>query len=114
MGVKGSECEGWAIDCAPTGLQNGPTNGGIVSTPLPIRLYRVTWIKIKRESVKSGHFGTFKLDGLGFSCKTNKCSDAWTGDLGALTSRETSLMKTTLVDSVGDAGSMPLKAQVSK
>ncbi len=38
MGVKGSARQGWAVDLAPTGLQNSPTRGGVVSTPLPIKL----------------------------------------------------------------------------
>ncbi len=35
--VKGSARQGWVVDCAPTYLQNGPKNGGVISTP-PIKL----------------------------------------------------------------------------
>ncbi len=35
--VKGSARQGWVVYSAPTDLQNGPTNGGVVGTPLPIK-----------------------------------------------------------------------------
>ncbi len=35
MGTSGSVCLDWAVDGAPTDLQNGPINGGVVITPLP-------------------------------------------------------------------------------
>ncbi len=38
MGVKGSSRKDWVVDLAPTDLQNGPANGGVISTPLPIKL----------------------------------------------------------------------------
>ncbi len=38
MGVKGPACQGWVLDWEPTDLQHRPTNGGIVNTPLPIKL----------------------------------------------------------------------------
>ncbi len=38
VGVRGSARQGWVVDYAPTNLQNCPTNGGIISTPLPIKL----------------------------------------------------------------------------
>ncbi len=46
--------------------------------------HRITWIKTKREGVNSRHFGALKQGKLGWGCKANKCSDAGTGDLGAL------------------------------
>ncbi len=36
MGVKGSARQCWAADRAPTDLQDGPTNGVVVNTLLPI------------------------------------------------------------------------------
>ncbi len=56
----------------------------------PLRPHLVTWIKTKREGMKSGCFGTLKPGRLGLSSKANKCSNAGTGDLGAQTSQETS------------------------
>ncbi len=58
-------------------------------------------------------FGALKLDRLGLSCKASKCSDAGTGDLGVLTTHETSPCF-----SLGDDGStrpgwMPTQVQVS-
>ncbi len=38
MDVKGSARQGWVVDLAPADLQNDPTNGGVVSTLLPIKL----------------------------------------------------------------------------
>ncbi len=40
--------------------------------------------------MKSGCSGALKSDRLGLSCKANKCSNAGTGDLGVLTTHETS------------------------
>ncbi len=37
-GVKGSVCQGCVVDWAPAELQNDPTNGGVISTSLPIKL----------------------------------------------------------------------------
>ncbi len=55
MGVSGSVCQGWVVELEPTELQNGPTNGGVVSTPLPIKLsFLASWIKTERKGVKSG------------------------------------------------------------
>ncbi len=36
--AKGSARQGWVVDWAPTDLQNGPTNSGVVNTPLAIKL----------------------------------------------------------------------------
>ncbi len=71
------------------------------SNSYPLRPRRVTWIKTKREGVKSGCSGALKPDMLGLSCKANKCSDAGTGDLGALTTHVTSPWFT-----LGDGGSI--------
>ncbi len=73
------------VNGAPTDLQDG----GVVSTALTINVYplcprRVTWIKTKREGVKSERSGAPKPDKLGMNCKAHKCSDARTGDLGVL------------------------------
>ncbi len=51
--------------------------------------HRVTWVKTKREGVKSGCSGTLEPDRLGLSCNVNKCSDTGTGDLGVLPFYET-------------------------
>ncbi len=53
-------------------------------TPFPCDL---TWIKAKREVVKSNRFSALKPDKLGSSCKANKRTNAGTGDLGVLTTR---------------------------
>ncbi len=64
------------------------------SYPLPLR--RVTWIKTRREGgVKSGRSGALKPDRRGLSCKANKRSNGGTGDLGVITTHESSLMKMT-------------------
>ncbi len=55
-------------------------------TPTPC----VPWVKTKMEGVKSGSSGPHKPGKLGLSYKTNKCSDAGTGDLGVLPTHETS------------------------
>ncbi len=50
----------------------------------------------KGGRVKSGRSGAPKPDKLGLSCKTNKRSDAGTGDLGVLPIYEALLMKINL------------------
>ncbi len=67
----------------------------MVNTLLPCNLKTrdVTWIQTKREGVKSGRYGVHKLAKLGLNCKATKCSDTGAGDLGVLTTHETSLMK---------------------
>ncbi len=84
LGVKGSARRDWVVDKAPTDLQNTCR-----SNTYAFRTRRVTWIKTKREDVKSGRSGALKPDRLGLSCKANKCSDTGTGDLGVLTTHET-------------------------
>ncbi len=64
---------------------------------------RVTWIKIKRECVKSGCSGALIPDRLGLNCKANKCSAAGTGGLGALTAHETSHLVSPMVMSAQPA-----------
>ncbi len=54
--------------------------------------------------MKGGRSGVLKPDRLGLSCKVNKCSDAGTGNLGVLTTHETSPCF-----SLGDAGSLPTR-----
>ncbi len=71
--VKGSARQGSVVDWAPTELQNGPKNGGEVSTPLPIKLHqRVIWIKTKMDgSVKSECSGALKnWTGLAWAAKS--------------------------------------------
>ncbi len=80
-----------------TALQKGP-NGGIIDTLLPIKLLSLVFPsryldKTKNEGVKSGCSGALKLDRLGLSCKANICNDTGTGDLGVLSTHETSPMK---------------------
>ncbi len=65
--------------------------------PIPTRFPTITWIKTKREGVKSGRSGAHKPDKLGVSCKVNKCSDAEIGDLGVLPTHEA-------LPCLGDAG----------
>ncbi len=69
-----------------------------ISYPLLPR--RVTWIKTKTEGVKNVYLEALRPGRLGLRCKANKCREAGTGDLGVLTSRETSQDF-----SFGDAGS---------
>ncbi len=38
LGVKGSARQGSVVDKVPTHLQNCPINGGVISTPLPIKI----------------------------------------------------------------------------
>ncbi len=59
----------------------------------PFLSRQVTWIKIKREGVKSGRSSSLKTDKLGLNCKTNRRIDAGTWDLGVLISHETSSTK---------------------
>ncbi len=40
--------------------------------------------------MKSGYSGALAVDRLSLSCKVDKCSDTGTGDLGVLTTHETS------------------------
>ncbi len=56
----------------------------------PLRPRRVTWIKTKREGVKSGRSGAHKPDMLSLYCKANKCTDTGAEDLGVLPTHETS------------------------
>ncbi len=81
-----------AVDWAPTD-KNDPIYGGVVTTPLPIKLLvslaspsRHLDKNPKGRLVKSGR----KPDKLGSSCKANKYSDTGTGDLGVLPTHETS------------------------
>ncbi len=74
------------------------------SNSYPLRPRRITWIKMKGGGGKSGFSGALKPDRLGLSCKANKCSDVGTGDLGVLTTHETSPWF-----SLGDAVSNRLK-----
>ncbi len=97
-GCQGSVCQGWAVDWALTDLQNGPPNGGLISTPL--------W-----EGVKSGRSGAHKPDKLGMSCKANKYSHAGTGDLCVLPTQETSSLK---IDDAGSTSPGGMPPQVSK
>ncbi len=66
--IKGSVCQGWAVDWAPTDKSAHLCR----SNSYPLRSRHVTWIKTKRKGVKSG------------------CRDAGTGDLGVLPTQETS------------------------
>ncbi len=56
--------------------------------------------------MKSGCSGALKPGRLGLGCKVNKCSDAGTGDLGMLTTHETSPWL-----SLGDAASSQIKTE---
>ncbi len=62
----------------------------------------------KGGCVKSGNSGALKSDRLGVNCKANKCSDAGTGDLGVLTTCETSQCF-----SVGDAATKTSKFKLT-
>ncbi len=76
--------------CLPT---KSPS-GGVVSTPLPIKLLSLTSPSRHLDStqkggcVKSGRCSAHKPGKLGLNCKANKCSDAGTGDPGVLTTHE--------------------------
>ncbi len=54
------------------------------SNSYPLRPRRVTWIKTKRGALSN------RVCKVGLNCKANKCSDAGTGDLDVLATRETS------------------------
>ncbi len=81
-----------------------------------MRLRRVTWINTKKEGVKSGSYDVLKLSRLALTCKSNKYNEAGTGDLGVLTTNETSPMKmaTLEVNSIDGAGSTRRHNQASK
>ncbi len=66
------------------------------SNSYPLRPRRVTWVKTKREGVKSGRSSALEPGKLGMSCKANKCSDVETGELGMLPIHETSILLVTL------------------
>ncbi len=59
-----------------------------------------------REVVKGGCPGALKSDRFSLSCRANKCSDAGIGDLGVLTTQETSVCF-----ALGDVGSIRLKCK---
>ncbi len=46
LGVEGSVRQGCAVDWTPTDLQNGPTNGGVVSTHLSIKLLSLASLRL--------------------------------------------------------------------
>ncbi len=56
--------QGWIVDWAPTGLQNGPTNGGVVTTPLPIKLLPLASPGLKLEGK------VWRADALALSNRT--------------------------------------------
>ncbi len=90
MDVKGSARQGWVVDLAPADLQNDPTNGGVISPYLPIKLLSLASPSSHLEGVKSGCSNALKPGRLGLNCKANKCTDAGTGGLGVLNTHETS------------------------
>ncbi len=59
-------------------------------TPIPCVPAASPGLKPNIESVKSRRSGDHKPDTFGLSCKATKCSDAGAGDLGMLTTHETS------------------------
>ncbi len=100
MCVKRSVCQGWVVDCAPAALQKGP-NGGVVSTPLMIKLLFLASPSRHLNSNRKGgcvceewtlRCSQTEQAQLGLSCKASKYSDAGTGDLGVLTTHEISSM----------------------
>ncbi len=101
--VKGPVCQGWVVDWAPTAPQKG-ANGGIVSTPLPIKLLSLASPPRHLDSNRKGgcvceertvrRYQTRQAQ-PGLSCKASKCSYTGTGDLCVLTTQETSSMKMT-------------------
>ncbi len=100
LSVEGSARQGWMVDWAPTDLQNGPTNGGVINIPLLIKLLST----IESPGLKpKGRVCMWRADapalsnrtGLGWN--TKRCRD-W--GLGVLTTHETSPWF-----SLGDAGS---------
>ncbi len=61
MGVNGLVCQGWALGRASTGLQNSPTNRGLVSTPLANKLLSLApvlrnypWAQVETDIHVSG------------------------------------------------------------
>ncbi len=56
FGVSGSVCRGWAVDLAPTDLQSVPTNGGVVSTPLPSKLLSLASPGLKLKKTEQAWF----------------------------------------------------------
>ncbi len=50
-------CQDWTKDWAPNGLQNSPTNGSVVSIPLPSKLPSPASPSRHLEGVKSGRYG---------------------------------------------------------
>ncbi len=99
LGVKGSVYQGWVVDWTPTVLQKGP-NGGVVNTPLPIKLLSLAPPSRHLDENRKG--GCVREERTlprsqtgqaqpGLSCKATKCSGAGTGDIGVLTAHETSL-----------------------
>ncbi len=95
-GVNESVCQDWEVDSAPNDLLlNDPTNGGVVSTPLSTKPLSLNGLKPKgsmceERTLRRSQTGQAQL---GLSCKANKCSDAGTGDPGALTTQEASSME---------------------
>ncbi len=96
QGVKGSVCQGWVVDWANTALEQGQ-KGGVVSTPLPIKLLSLASPSRYLDSKRKGgfEFEEWMLQCSrtgqaqhGLSCKAAKCSDAGTGDLGVLPTHE--------------------------
>ncbi len=53
LGVNGSVCQGWVADCAPAALQKGQ-NGGVVSTPLLIKLLSLASPSCRLDSNQKG------------------------------------------------------------
>ncbi len=91
------------------------------SNSYPLRPRCITWIKTKREGVKSERSGAPKPDKLGLSCKANKCSDAETGGLGALSTHYTPLIKLATLrsthgttESPRSDGLIPLRSSCSR
>ncbi len=68
MGVNGSVCQDWVVDWAPTDIQNGRINGGIVTTPLPINLLSLASPGLKPKG------RVWKADALAL---TRRTSLAW-------------------------------------
>ncbi len=52
LGGNGSVCNDWTVDSTPTGQQNGPTNGGVVSTPLPSKLLSSSLKEVRRADTQ--------------------------------------------------------------
>ncbi len=77
-----------------------------------LRPRRATCMKTKREGVTSRCSGALKPDRLGLSCKANICSDSGAGDLGVLTTHETSPWFPFGDDGSTRPGRMPPQVQV--